>query len=172
MNGTEGMVVYVIGANHGIQRQEPDVWDTPQSRGQSNHFGELVTEIVRKNKVQFIGEEWGLPSLTVAHALADDGNLPWVDINTTAEELETMNIPRDYVNGNYTNEQRERWHRLREEAFIQKLLEQKGDAQSLIVVCGFVHLQPLTQSLQKICKTVEPVDYRTMSWYDKNAFTD
>jgi hypothetical protein len=173
MNAIEGVVVYVIGSNHGIQRQEPNIWDTPQAREQSAHFRELVSSIVQEKKIQFVGEEWGLPTMTVAHAVADDnGKIPWANINTTNEELVAMKIPRGYANGNYPTAQKEQWHRQREDVFIRELLEQKGDAEKLIVICGFEHFQRLTEFLRKTCKSVEPVDYRTMSWYDKDAFTD
>ena len=167
------MVYVVVGCNHGIQRQEPDVLDTAQAIEQRAHFRELITRSVKENRVQFVGEEWGLPIMTVAHAVADEnGKIPWANINTTNEELEAMKIPRGYGNGNFATAQKEEWHRQREELFMKKLLEQKRNAEKLIVICGFEHFQRLTESLRKICKSVEAVDYRTMSWYDKDAFTD
>jgi hypothetical protein len=161
MRATETALVYVIGSNHGIQRKEPNVWVTPQVREQSVHFGELVAGIVKEKGIQFVGEECGLPTMTVAHAVADDnGKTRWANINTTNEELDAMKIPRGYVNGNYPSEQKEQCHRQREEVFIRKLLEHKGDAEKLIVICGFDHFQPLIESLRKIFKAVEPVDYQ------------
>jgi hypothetical protein len=166
-------MVYVVGCNHGIQRQEPDVLDTPQAIEQRGHFRELISRIVKENKVQFVGEEWGLATMTVAHAVADDnGKIPWANINTTNEQLDAMKIPRGYGSENFATAQKEQWHRQREEVFIKNLQEQKHNAEKLIVICGFDHFQRLTESLRRICKSVEAVDYRTMSWYDKDAFTD
>jgi hypothetical protein len=121
MNGIEAAVVYVIGSNHGIQRQEPDILDTPHAHDQRVHYRELVTSIVKEKKIQFVGEEWGLPTMTVAHAVADDnGKIPWANINTTNEELDAMKIPCGYADGEYPTAQKAQWHRQREDVFIRK----------------------------------------------------
>ena len=168
----EGTLIYVVGCNHGIQPIDLDVCDTPQTLEQRVHFRELVTQIIKENN-QFVGEEWGYPTMTVAHAATDEnGKIPWANINTSNEELDSMKIPGDYVNGGYPAEHTERWHRQREQVMMKKITEQKGNAEQFVIICGFEHMQPLRDSLRKICKSVESVDYRTMNWYDKNAFPD
>jgi hypothetical protein len=165
-------LIYVVGCNHGIQPIDRDVWDTPKTLEQRAHFRKLITQIIKEND-QFVGEEWGLPTMTIAHAAAaENGKILWANINTSDEELDSMKIPRDYVNGRYPAEQKERWHRQREQVIMKKITEQKGNAKQFVIICGFEHMQPLRDSLRKIYESVESVDYRTMNWYDKHAFPD
>jgi len=167
--------VLVVGCNHGIQPRDPDAvfGDSDQVKEQKKEFAKLIDTLIQENQIQFVGEEWGPASITIAHAAVDGYNkLPWDNINTTSEELDAMKIPRDYVHGAYSPDQKQQWTRQREPMMLKKLLERKGKAERYIVVCGFEHMEPLAEMLAKTCKSVEMVDYRKQKWYDKEAFAN
>jgi hypothetical protein len=54
--------------------------------------------------------------------------MPWVNINTSLEELDAMKISRDYIHGAYTLAQKQQWTRQREAAMFKKVQENKGKA--------------------------------------------
>ena len=94
------------------------------------------------------------------------------DINTTLEELDEMKIPRDYIHGACSPEQKQQWTRQREAIMLKKLMESKGKATKYLVVCGFQHVEPLAGMLSKDCNTIELVDYRQRGWYQAGVFAE
>lgn len=169
----EAHMHYVVGCNHGIQPSAED-WlagDTPDARDQKTHFSELIQGAIRQHGIRFVGEEWGPADMTIAHAAALAYGVPWSDINTTPDDLDCLRIPRDYVNGNYTDAQKRRWHREREEVMLHKLREGRRNAENLLVVCGFRHFEPITELLRHDNSPVTPIDYRAMDWYRPGVFS-
>jgi len=165
----------IVGCNHGIQPRDADAvfGDSEQVTEQKTQFANLIESLIIENDIEFIGEEWGRPNLTYAHALADaNPKSSWADINTTLEELDEMKIPRDYVHGAYSPEQKRRWTRQREAVMFKKILERKGKATKYMVICGFEHLEPLAEVLGKDCNALEFVDYRQEEWYDAEVFAE
>jgi hypothetical protein len=162
--------ILVVGCNHGIQYREHPLFDSPQERAQKIQFVTFIDGVLRDNRVQFVGEEWGFAEMTNAHAVADANQVPWANINTSLAELPDMGIPDDYADGDYAAEQKDQWNRQREQVMFRKLLENCGAAKRLIVVCGFEHMESLTQLFRRICMFTESVDYRALGWYDANAF--
>jgi hypothetical protein len=164
-------VILVVGCNHGIQYREDPLFDSPEQGEQKVEFAGFIDGVLKGNRIQFVGEEWGLAEMSNAHAVADANNqIPWANINTSLAELREMEIPDHYVDGDYPSEQKELWNRQREQVMFRKLLETRGAAKRLVVVCGFGHMEPLTQLFRRICKFAESVDYRRLGWYDANAF--
>jgi hypothetical protein len=87
------------------------------------------------------GEEWGLEQITIAHALADTRQIPWSNINTTVGDLDRLGIPRGYVTGNFSEAQKRQWHTQREQIMIRKLRESGRNAEHILLVCGFEHME-------------------------------
>lgn len=165
-------MIYVVGCNHGIQPVAPDPFDNAQALRQRAHFRELLSKLTNEDNIQFVGEEWGFEKKTIAHAIADEkGGILWENINTSHEDLDALGIPRNYANGGHSAEQVEEWHRQRECVMIKKIMEKKGDAESFIVICGFGHLESLTELLGEACRDVQSVDYRQLDWYEQ-VFAD
>jgi hypothetical protein len=167
-------VIWVVGCNHGIQPRDPD-WlggDAPEAADQKRHFSELLEKIISECRVDFVGEEWGLPDVTTACYLAGKYGATWVNINTCQEDLKQMGIPRDYVAGPYTNEQKESWNRKREQAILANIKGKKGSAERLLIICGFEHLQRLSTLLVEIETIVTPCDYRILPWFRHGMFPE
>jgi pheromone shutdown protein TraB len=166
--------IVVVGCNHGIQPRDPDplLGDCDQVKEHKAQFQKLIDALVKQNKIQFIGEEWGMPSITIAHVTADAATIPWVNFNTTHEDLDALKIPREYLIETHSPEQKEKWTRQREPVMLKKILERKGNATQLLVICGFGHMKPLGEMLRKTCGATETVDCRMLDWYDDQLFAD
>jgi len=168
--------VCVIGCNHGIQKtSEADLLpidDVAGVRTQRLHFTRLLQATITEFAVQFIGEEWGLTQPSVAEVLSDQNGIPWANINTALGDLNKMGIPLDYVHGRYDEAAKARWTQLREEFMLRKIMESRRSAQRFMVICGFLHFQPLADKLADIARRVQAIDYRTLEWYRTGIFSD
>jgi hypothetical protein len=164
--------VVVVGCNHGIQPEGADelFGDSEQVSQQKKEFTKLIENLIKAYEIEFIGEEWGLANETSAHTLADANKKSWVDINTSFEELDAMKIPRDYIQGAYPAEQKQKWTRERESVMVKKIREGRGKATKYLVICGFEHAAPIADTLREDCKTIERVDYRQQEWYQDGVF--
>jgi len=58
-----------------------------------------------------------------------------------------MAIPRDCVYRAYDPAAKSRWNDLRERFMLQRVLQSKGTAEDLVVVCGFTICKQLRNSL-------------------------
>lgn len=167
-------MIYVVGCIHGIQPRDED-WlggDSPEAKEQKSFFTGLIREILAREDIQFVGEEWGRPEITIAHAIADSHGILWANINTSLHELEEMGIPTNYVTGPYTAEQKAQWHRQREQFMLLKIQQERGEAANLLVVSGFEHMQPMSEVLQKLDNRIKTVDYRLLGWYQPRVFAE
>ena len=59
----------------------------------------------------------------------------------------------------------ERWNREREEYMAAKAIAEAGEADSMTVVCGWSHTQPLAERFQNAGYTIETADLRSQPWY-------
>jgi hypothetical protein len=167
-------MIYVVGCNHGIQPQEED-WlggDSPAAKEQKTHFAELVKHIIEAGKIQFVGEEWGLPEITTAHALADACHIRWENINASWDDLDRLGIPRNYAKGNFTQAQKKHWDSQREHVMLRNLKENQREALNILVVCGFEHMESLASLLRLAGTVVRTVDYRSMNWHRCGVFAE
>lgn len=169
-------MIFVVGCNHGIQKASEDDLlpfdNIAEIRTQRLSFSRLLEAIVTKDEIQFVGEEWGLPESSLAQNLAERIGTAWANINTSLEDLDRMGIPQNYVHGPYSQADKDRWNRQREEFMFGRIQENKGDAQNLLIVCGFQHLGPLRELLGRNEEQVRPVDYRGLDWYVPGVFCD
>jgi hypothetical protein len=164
----------IVGCNHGIQvgRGGFTGLDRPDQNEQRKHFRAMLEEICAENRIQIVLEEDGDVEETTGKQLADQNRIPWRDINTSHEDKDRLGIPRDYAIGPYTLEQKGDWNRQRERFMVEKINEYRGGAQSLLVICGFAHLQPLVEILGRDRTPIRMWDYRRLPWYREGVFND
>ncbi len=108
-------MIYLLGCHHDIQSNDPIPWleNSPEVGEQREHFRQLLERILLEEKVELIAEEWGRDSTTSAEDLGNKHGAGYVDINTAYEDLDSMEIPRNYLeNDRYTAEQRQAWLRV------------------------------------------------------------
>lgn len=165
-----GRQVYVISCNHGIQPggllAQGDGADALEQR---RHFTNLLEDIIRRRGITFIGEEQGFGEETIADLLGVKYSIPVKDINTQKSDKQRMGIPCDYLSGEFAVEQKSRWDRQREEFMLARIQENRGAARNILVLCGFVHLEPLSGLLGKD-SAVRQIDYRKYEWYRAGVF--
>lgn len=167
-------MVIVVGCNHGIQQKDPDqvFGDSDAVTEQKRCFTNFLETTIERGKVDFIGEEWGLPTQAIARSLATERQIPWANINTSTDDLRTMGIPCDYVHGSYPVDDKGRWNAMREEFMLKKIRQERGEAKNVLIICGFCHQGPLKKLLEKTGEHPELVNYRTLGWYRRGLFTD
>jgi hypothetical protein len=170
-----GLFVSVIGCNHGIQIEPAGLLaklNSADAQEQRQHFGHLLEAVLSGGEVEFVGEEWGAGEKTIAEVLASRFRIPYADINPPNAVRDRVGMPRDYLAGPYTHEQRERWHKQRERLMLERIRECCGPARNLLVVCGFTHMEGLASLLRGEGSTVETADYRAQPWYQRGVFPD
>jgi hypothetical protein len=167
-------MIYVIGCNHGIQPGGGifSLLDSAECQEQRAHFRELIEHILREGEIQFIGEEWGDTETTSTQDLAARSGIAWRNINTSDADKDRMGIPRDYATGPCTEEQKALWNGQREQFMLERIREYQAEAQKLLIICGFTHLESLTELLAQGGKPIQSIDYRTRDWYRPGVFVE
>jgi hypothetical protein len=163
---------YVVGCNHGIQPADSilTALDTPEQNEQRVYFRDMLAEIIAIGEIQIVCEEWGDVEQTAAHRLALRQGIPWRNINTSNRDKDRMGIPRDYDQGPYAEEQKNQWNRLRERFMLNRIIHYGENAQNALIICGFVHFEPLARLLAQHGTPVEWRDYKTLPWYRRGVF--
>jgi hypothetical protein len=155
-------MIYVVGRDHDAQSGDriPFLLDSARVIGERDQFLRLVERILIDQKVEFVAEEWGRKSESFAEALTKKLTVRYLNINTTFEDLNALQIPSDYMESPcYTEQERRVWLQRRERFMLEKIHSARGTAKTLLVICGFCHLKPLAEMLGD-GERVIPVDYR------------
>jgi hypothetical protein len=167
-------LIHIVGCNHGIQvgiggftGLDPD--DQNEQRA---HFRVLLENICEEQAIQIVLEEDGAPEETAGEQIATQRNIPWTDINTSNDDKNQMGIPIDYVNGAYTEDQKSNWNHQRELFMVGKINEHRSEGESLLIICGFVHMQPLAEILGQDGTSVQQWDYRNLDWHLPGVFAE
>lgn len=166
-------MIYVVGCNHGIQLEPSGPFaalDGDDQQKQRALFAALLGDILKKGEIQFVGEEWGDVEPTIADVLAKKCNIPYKNVNTSETDKKRLGIPCNYVEGPFSEEQKEQWHRQREQFMFERIREYRGAARNLLVVCGFTHEERLSSLLVQEGTRPERIDYRKCSWYRPRVF--
>jgi hypothetical protein len=160
-------LIHVVGSNHGIQVGIGGFagLDTAEQNEQRAHFRALLESICEGQAIQIVLEEDGAPEETAGEQIATQRDIPWIDINTSNDDKNQMGIPIDYVAGPYTEEQKNYWNHERDLFMVGKINEHRSEGESLLVVCGFAHMQPLADILGQDGTPVQIWDYRNLDWY-------
>jgi hypothetical protein len=165
-------LIHIVGCNHGIQVGMDGfaALDSAEENEQRAHFRALLETICEEQAIQIVLEEDGGLEETASEQIAAHRNIPWTDINTSNEDKTQMDIPIDYVTGPYSEQQKINWHHQRELFMVGKINEHRSGGESLLIICGFVHMQPLTDILGQDGTSVQQWDYRNIGWYVPGVF--
>jgi hypothetical protein len=165
-------MIYVLGCDHDIQSSESvlSLAGEQDVKGQRDHFAQLLEQMLSGEKVDLVAEEWRRRSESFAEALARKHTVSYVNINTSFDDLDALQIPRDYTNPiNYTADQRQGWLQQRERFMLDRIRTGMGTARSALVICGFYHMEPVAVQLGDD-ERVMSVDYRKEGWYRADVF--
>ncbi|MFZ0212092.1 MAG: hypothetical protein WAL55_05240 [Candidatus Acidiferrales bacterium] len=164
----------IVGCNHGIQVGTGGFadFDNVDQNEQRTHFRQMLEDICDEAEIHLVLEENGGPEEMAAKQIADKRGIPWYDVNTTNEDKDRLGIPHDYVNGNYSDEQRSEWHRQREQIMVQKIKHHAQECESVLIVCGFYHMFPIAELLEQDGVAVQQIDYRERAWHRAGIFCE
>ena len=81
-----------------------------------------------------------------------------------------MGIPIDYVTGPYTDAEKNGWNHQRDLFMAGKINEHRSEDECLLIICGFVHMQPLADILGQDETQIQIWDYRNLGWYVPGVF--
>jgi hypothetical protein len=160
-------MIYVAGCHHDIQSRDPVPFfvDSAAVNRQREQFVQLVEWMLTDEKVELMAEEWGRTSESVAQALAKKHMVRYVDINTSFQDLDTLQIPHDYRDlSKCTVDQWQACLRHREMFMLEKIRSPRGTANTVLVICGFDHLEPLAKQLRDDERVIQ-IEYRNENWY-------
>jgi hypothetical protein len=165
---------HIVGCNHGIQIGTGGFTglDTVEQNEQRAHFREFLEQICGGNGIREVFEENGSLEKTAGAQLADGRGITWTDMNTTNEDKDRMGIPRDYILEDHTEEQKAIWNYQREQFMVAKIHNHLGDSDSVLIICGFEHMQPIAALLGTNDPQIHTWDYRTRNWYRPGIFVE
>ena len=181
----------IVGLNHNIQLAA--IWDLGIDQGQleedqKKQFRQMLGTIVKEREIQFIGEEMDVATFRERHKLgmrsADGHPLPdqaqtiacqeanglgcrYAEIDMPLAVRNARDIPCDYTNDNspYPAEQKRKWSEEREQYMVEQAFKNAGDAQNVLIICGFNHAENLSELFRQAGHEVETRYVRDESWY-------
>ena len=132
---------------------------------QKDRLEALLLSEIPNRKVQFIAEESKIGKTTIASALAIASNpsIPWRNISMTEAERDAAGITEALKNrpGHPDYETMERWiesripeDEIREGFFIDQTLRGAGDAQSILMLVGDMHVDAVSEKLRQMGHSV------------------
>jgi hypothetical protein len=163
------MKVLVVGLNHQIQRLEvlsggADI--ETLERQQKEDFATYLARVIEERNVGFVGEEaqHGVP--LIAERVATRLNRRHVNVEIPPDVRNERGIPNDYTRENrpYTAYERANWHREREKYMFDEAVHTAA-SDSIIVLCGREHVEPLGVRFREAGHEVETYDLNRQDWY-------
>jgi hypothetical protein len=149
---------WIVAIDHKLQLAR-NVNDSTKMRAQKEQLDALLRDEIPKREVRFIAEESEEGKVTIASSLANasDPTIPWINIRMDDAEREAAGIAealRDRP-GHPDNETMETWIEsripedvIREDFFIAETLRQAGDAQSILMLLGDMHVEAVGDRLK------------------------
>jgi hypothetical protein len=165
------MRIHILGINHQVQPEDTRSWGSnglPQKfeQGQKERYAALVENLIANTGAQIVAEEAQHGLDTVTKRVCDRVKCRPANIEMPPDERTARGIPPAYnENPQTAPRDRERWNREREEYMAAKAIKEAGEAESLLVICGRMHVQPLAERFSKDGHTVDTSDLQDHSWY-------
>ncbi len=161
------MNILIISIDHSFQIVEEEI-DSAQLRTQKRALHEFLQIYLAGHKVAMIFEESSPSKVSIANRLAsqNDPSIPWRNINMTDDERQAANILDKLKNRPYHYEREpgnlvpsEILHRIpadfiREDFFINRILEAEDSGGDVLVLMGNMHVMPVTEKLRMMGHTV------------------
>jgi hypothetical protein len=162
------MNIFIISIDHSFQIVEEEI-DSAQLRTQKRALRELLQIYLAEHKVAMIFEESSPSKVSIAHRLAshNDPSIPWHNINMTDDERQAANILDELKNRPYHYEREpgnlvpsEILHRIpadfiREDFFINRILEAEDSDRDVLVLMGNMHVIPVAEKLRAMGHRVD-----------------
>jgi hypothetical protein len=164
------MRVLIIGLNHQIQSARIG-WSSDRKAqafmdDQKNRFAKLLRDEIRNRDVRFIGEEARHGDVSVAETVSRAEAIPYANIEMSPDTRSQASIPIGYNERMIVPDvDKARWNQQREQHMLNALIAGAGRAESVLAICGRMHVTPVATSLQRLGHWVEVSDLQDQDWY-------
>ena len=173
-------MIVILGCDHCLQ--EPvkttgfwaEIEQTPKARRQREGFQNLIEYLIQKHHCTFIGEETNHGQRTPAVVIREKLDLAYQNIDMTAEERTAHGIPvQVYDDDNqYSPQQKQAWHRLREQHMIEEIEAAGGNTENVLIICGVIHMKPLCDHYDQEDEDVVEIDATHEPWFSGPLHSD
>ena len=154
------MDFWIVAIDHGLQLQRVAT-DSTKTKAQKDQLEALLEAEIFRHQVRFIGEESKQGAVTITSALADaaDPKIPWKNIDMTGPERDAAGIAEALKHrpGHPDSDTMQTWiesripeDEIREDFFISQTLRYAGDAQSILMLLGDMHVDSVAEKLRKL----------------------
>lgn len=155
-----GMKVWIVAIDHELQLAR-GTNDSVKIGRQKDQLEHLLRAEIPKRRVQFIAEESKIGKVTIASALASasDPRIPWKNISMAETERDSAGITEALKRrrGHPDYETMQRWiesripeDEIREDFFIEQTLCDAGDAESILMLLGDMHVDAVGEKLSRM----------------------
>jgi hypothetical protein len=150
--------VWIVAIDHELQLIR-DSGDSDKRRAQKERLEVILEAGIPGRQVQFIAEESKLDKATIAMVLAAKSipTIPWINIIMTDSERDAASITEalknrpghpDYDTMEFWIERRIPEDEIREAFFIKQTLSHAGDARSILMLLGDLHVNAVGEKLK------------------------
>jgi hypothetical protein len=158
------MDFWIVAIDHGLQLVRT-ANDSTKTTAQKDQLESLLRAEIPQRKVQFIAEESKQGEVTIASVLADaaDPKIPWKNVSMTDAERDAAGImdALKHRPGHPDHDTMQTWiesripeDEIREDFFIDQTLQHAGDAQSILMLLGDMHVDAVSEKLRKMSHRV------------------
>jgi hypothetical protein len=162
------VLILILGLNHQIQRP---FWSSDRralafAQDQKERFAQLIREQIRTRNVRLVGEEANPAEESIAESICTEERCRYTNIDMPSDKRAERQIPPGYnENDTVPEAEKTRGNREREDYMVAKVLATGGECDSVLIICGRDHSEPLADFFLAGGHTVETEDLRNSSWY-------
>ncbi|HVP43058.1 MAG TPA: hypothetical protein VMS96_06475 [Terriglobales bacterium] len=161
------MNVFVVGLDHWLQPYDLQEYADDARREErkiKGQFYEFLDDLIKKEKISFVGEECRPGEKTIPRELARENRCEYGEIDMPQDLRRAANIPEDYEQ--HQGAVRDRGISLREDYMVKRFRELKTMDGPGLVICGAEHIPGLEKLLACNGDKVFTTDVRAAAWYD------
>jgi hypothetical protein len=154
------MDFWIVAIDHELQLAR-SIGDAPDRSREKDQLETMLSVEIPKRKVRFIAEESriGKPTIAFAVGSACIPQIPWKNISMTDAERDAAGIAEalnkrpghpDYETMSTWIECRIPEDDVREDFFVDETIRSAGDAQSILMLLGDMHIEAVAAKLRKL----------------------
>ncbi len=165
------MRVYILGIDHEIQ-----TFDGKRTAEEKAEFEKLLRALVSQHHIEFIGDETYREKNAIAKSVASSLGIRWEPIEMSQKAREELGIAEEQATQRHeeifadnlvvdSKPVRVLSDGIREEYMVWRTLTKAAEAQSILVLCGFSHIDELRQKFEKAGHQVTIDSLCKLDWY-------
>lgn len=172
-------MIAILGCDHCLQLPESEgpflseVEQTTRARRQREGFLKTLEKVIEENGCTLVAEETVHGQTTPGSTLAQKLGLKYQNIDMPAAERAATGIPLDSESSDdYSPEQKEQWYRKREQHMAEQIEKARSKKDSVLVVCGALHMVQLETYFLNKGEKVITHDLTQASWFSGPLSTE